>query len=413
MHSPMHSHPAVDYSNQWSNRFDHFDLHGPTNNPRLSMSAQSSPNLVHHATMGRIVEPTSDPHSNHIVRESTPVQIRRYEPDLTSRPQSMSMSPPNPSPDMRQRYLDQPTPLPTPPAQPPASHILRSQKSESPQMPSWPAETIDASIFQYTASGMPAPDNQSWWPPQAIPARDMQPYSQSAYQPMVMTPVPQRPNPPAGTMQDSLMLQFDSPVDMPSVTQSPLPGSAASCPEPIVQSPYNQLAASRDIQSAAPSFDLHLQRHFTPPSHNQPVSPASAASPGPSLRAPSTSAFHRSPKSRQHPHHNHHYHQQYQRRSHIRKSSSLSGNLSKGIKSSSNSNSSSSGPKAPITVSFVNFTPEDSHKLLTGVAPSGSSKTKARREQEAREKRRKLSEAALMAVRRAGGDIESLEAVLC
>ncbi|KMU78703.1 hypothetical protein CISG_01743 [Coccidioides immitis RMSCC 3703] len=52
-------------------------------------------------------------------------------------------------------------------------------------------------------------------------------------------------------------------------------------------------------------------------------------------------------------------------------------------------------------------------KLLTGVAPSGSSKNKARREQEAREKRRKLSEAALLAVRKAGGDVEALEAVLC
>jgi len=45
------------------------------------------------------------------------------------------------------------------------------------------------------------------------------------------------------------------------------------------------------------------------------------------------------------------------------------------------------------------------------VAPSGSSKTKARREQEAREKRRKLSEVALEAVRT--GDVEALEAVLC
>jgi hypothetical protein len=64
-------------------------------------------------------------------------------------------------------------------------------------------------------------------------------------------------------------------------------------------------------------------------------------------------------------------------------------------------------------VSFVNFTPNDSKKILTGVAPSGSSKTKARREQEARDRRRKLSEAAINAVRKAGGDVEALEAVLC
>ena len=76
----------------------------------------------------------------------------------------------------------------------------------------------------------------------------------------------------------------------------------------------------------------------------------------------------------------------------------------------------SGSPKAvakPACMSFVNFTPDDSQKILTGVAPSGSSKTKARREQEARDKRRKLSEAALMAVRQAGGDVEALEAVLC
>ena len=57
---------------------------------------------------------------------------------------------------------------------------------------------------------------------------------------------------------------------------------------------------------------------------------------------------------------------------------------------------------------FVNFTPSDSKRILTGVAPSGSSKTKARREKEAYERRRRLSEAAARAVREAGGDVESL-----
>ena len=58
---------------------------------------------------------------------------------------------------------------------------------------------------------------------------------------------------------------------------------------------------------------------------------------------------------------------------------------------------------------FVNFTPDDSRKILTGVAPSGSSKTKARREKEAAEKRRKLSEAAKKAIIDAGGDVAALE----
>lgn len=57
---------------------------------------------------------------------------------------------------------------------------------------------------------------------------------------------------------------------------------------------------------------------------------------------------------------------------------------------------------------FVNFTPQDSNKILSGVAPSGSSKTKARREKEAADKRRRLSQAAVRAVVEAGGDLESL-----
>jgi hypothetical protein len=57
---------------------------------------------------------------------------------------------------------------------------------------------------------------------------------------------------------------------------------------------------------------------------------------------------------------------------------------------------------------FVNFTPSDKNILMTGVAPSGSSKTKARREKEAADRRRKLSEAAVKAVQAAGGDVEKL-----
>ena len=64
-------------------------------------------------------------------------------------------------------------------------------------------------------------------------------------------------------------------------------------------------------------------------------------------------------------------------------------------------------PKTPTSdepFGFVNFTPHDSRKILTGVAPSGSSKTKARREREASERQRRLSEAAAKAIRDAGGD---------
>ena len=58
---------------------------------------------------------------------------------------------------------------------------------------------------------------------------------------------------------------------------------------------------------------------------------------------------------------------------------------------------------------FVNFTAHDSDRILTGVAPSGSSKTKARREQEANEKKRKLSLVAMRAIEEAGGDVNAVE----
>ncbi|KAF4975253.1 hypothetical protein FZEAL_7920, partial [Fusarium zealandicum] len=59
-------------------------------------------------------------------------------------------------------------------------------------------------------------------------------------------------------------------------------------------------------------------------------------------------------------------------------------------------------------IGFVNFTPSDGGLLMTGVAPSGSSKTKARREREAMDRRRRLSEAAMKAVQAAGGDVDKL-----
>ena len=92
----------------------------------------------------------------------------------------------------------------------------------------------------------------------------------------------------------------------------------------------------------------------------------------------------------------------------------LSGQASRNPPSSAasrrKSSQSSHGNRAPSqgNVGFVNFTPDDSRKILTGVAPSGSSKTKARREKEAAEKRRKLSLAAVKAVMEAGGDVERL-----
>nr|POF01269.1 developmental regulatory protein weta [Quercus suber] len=57
---------------------------------------------------------------------------------------------------------------------------------------------------------------------------------------------------------------------------------------------------------------------------------------------------------------------------------------------------------------FVNYTPQDHRKLLSGVAASGSLKTKARRDREMEVKRRRINQAAVMAVVEAGGDLERL-----
>lgn len=64
--------------------------------------------------------------------------------------------------------------------------------------------------------------------------------------------------------------------------------------------------------------------------------------------------------------------------------------------------------RPPNTIGFVNFTPNDSQKILGGVAPSGSSKTKARREQEANENKRRLSQVAEKMFLESGGDWEKV-----
>jgi hypothetical protein len=60
-------------------------------------------------------------------------------------------------------------------------------------------------------------------------------------------------------------------------------------------------------------------------------------------------------------------------------------------------------------IGFVNFTPDDVGVLMSGVAPSGSSKTKARRDKEAAERQRRINEAFVQAVAAAGGDPRMLE----
>ncbi|TLS29093.1 hypothetical protein PpBr36_01653 [Pyricularia pennisetigena] len=57
-----------------------------------------------------------------------------------------------------------------------------------------------------------------------------------------------------------------------------------------------------------------------------------------------------------------------------------------------------------LSIGFVNYTAMDHDVLMAGVAPSGSSKTKARRERENREREDRMKEAFVQAVSAAGGD---------
>ncbi|KAI4216728.1 MAG: hypothetical protein LQ349_009088, partial [Xanthoria aureola] len=136
--------------------------------------------------------------------------------------------------------------------------------------------------------------------------------------------------------------------------------------------------------STGPLIDGHLPTDPLPPAqntlHSYPDPPAIPANPPP---APSPSHSPprgiSSPSLPPTPSRAHHHH----RRS---KSSAPPRRKSASTLRAPKSNGS-------MSMGFVNFTPHDSKRILTGVAPSGSSKTKARREQEANEKKRKLSAA--------------------
>ncbi|GAB1313943.1 Regulatory protein wetA [Madurella fahalii] len=71
-----------------------------------------------------------------------------------------------------------------------------------------------------------------------------------------------------------------------------------------------------------------------------------------------------------------------------------------------------SGPSGASGDGFVNYTPQDRTLLMTGVAPSGSSKTKARREKEAAERQREFRDRLARMVQAAGGDVSKLSGEL-
>jgi hypothetical protein len=271
---------------------------------------------------------------------------------------AVSMPSPNAALRQHQQYMGHPSSSNLTNSSPPsADDIFSSSHSSDPQsLSSWQSDPLHASSLSFTPD-LQSQDTQSWWSP--MPTRVAQ--QQAAY---LASPTPHRPMQSVGSqndmMQGGLMIQFDPSFDM-------------------------------SADSSFSSSNMMPTQKFTTPFTTSQVHHTS--------RSPSLSPkAETSPKKANH------------RRPHSRK---LSGQSMTGPKPAKTSGSSPRGSNKSVSVSFVNFTAHDSKKILTGVAPSGSSKTKARREQEARDRRRKLSEAALRAVRSAGGDVEALEAVLC
>ncbi|WEW60872.1 hypothetical protein PRK78_006360 [Emydomyces testavorans] len=407
MYSSQRPTCTMAYQESWPNRFPNYGVHTP--DERLSMSSPAPQIMAQRDYITPVVGVRRASEQN----VAAHIPSTQYGPNIGSQTQHSTMS--TACGDSCARCIEHSA---SPPLAPSSTHsvpmhTLRSQ-SEGSILHSWSPQPIDTSAYQYSSPDHQSQATQAWWGSSSLPNRNLQSYAHNGYPPIVMAPVPQRPHPrlsqpPAPAHENSLAVHVDhqselSPVPEPALAIPPL-----SCPEPTVGPTYPLELAHSPFQRPSP-FD---------PSHDSaasplvsPVSPCTSMPPiGPSRIIP-TSATHRSPKSRL-------QNATHQRRINVRRTSSSPGisssKASKATTTNLNSINSNTipGNRNPVPVSFVNFTPEDSQKLLTGVAPSGSSKTKARREQEAREKRRKLSEAALLAVRKAGGDVEALEAVLC
>ncbi|CAI7674701.1 unnamed protein product [Penicillium manginii] len=317
---------------------------------RLPLSPPPSDVIVKHENM-----------TAETMHQGLPEMPGQYDSRLFHPSPAVSMPSPSVTAFARhqQQYMNHPGSSALTNSSPPsADDIFSSSHSSDPQsISSWQSDALGTSSLSFT------PDLQaqdaSWWSP--MPSRVAQ-QQQTPYQSMVASPAPQRSMQSVGSqndmMQGGLMIQLDPSFDISG--DSSFSSNVASNSQKFV-TPF------------APQ-QVHTSR-----------------SPSLSPRADT------SPKNKGH------------RRTHSRKLSGQSMNGPKTAKSST----SPRGANKSVNVSFVNFTANDSHRILGGVAPSGSSKTKARREQEAKDRRRKLSEAALRAVRNAGGDVDALEAVLC
>ncbi|KAE8145264.1 hypothetical protein BDV25DRAFT_144822 [Aspergillus avenaceus] len=278
---------------------------------------------------------------------------------------------------------------------PSTDEIFPSPHSSDPQsISSWNSDTLGTPALPFTPD-LQTHDSQAWWSSLNPRVAQRQPsYQQIASSPSPPHPIPntiQNTNSHHDMLQGGLMIQLDpSSFDMSATGSPSYPSSTIPAASTQENHTYNHVPVPQQTYVESPTFTtLNPQKASRSPS----LSPRTGGTPN----GLSTFRHGLSMKTQCH--------------KHGRKLSSTPMNTPKPVKPISGPRSPRGGSRS-VAVSFVNFTQDDGQRILTGVAPSGSSKTKARREQEAREKRRKVSEAALNAVRRAGGDVEALEAVL-
>ncbi|KAI3212759.1 hypothetical protein CBS147311_332 [Penicillium roqueforti] len=359
MRSSNLSKSRMAYPEAWAQRLQNFSLHNSED--RLPLSPPPSDALIQHENM-----PTeqimNQPRDSAEMPPQYDARLYHQSPSVPMQSPSIAMSA-----RQQQHYIAHPSSSALTNSSPSFADDIfsSSHSSDLHSLSSWQSDSLHASSLPFT------PDLQGqesqWWSP--MPSRVAQ--QQAAY---LASPTPVRHMQNVGSqndiMQGGLMIQFNPSYDMSadhSFSSNMLP------------------TASQKFDTSYTSSQVHdISRSSSS------LSPKTGTSPRDTHHGSISKPTHR--------------------RTHSRKLSSQSMNTPKPAKAPS---SSSRGSNKSVSVSFVNFTADDSKKILTGVAPSGSSKTKARREQEARDRRRKLSEAALRAVRSAGGDVEALEAVFC
>ena len=366
------------YPENWSSRLQQFNSQS-RGDERLPLSPPPSDILVQNESMRRDSGIHLNSSSENLLRDAADFSphYAMYATKVQQQPAS---------------FINQHTSTP-----PPVDDIFATpSSSDSQQLHAWHADAL-ASTFQLT-SDLNGHDGPWWSSP--LPTRVSQPQTQNSYlvssslghkSPMIHTNQHQQQH-HHDLLQNGLMIDFGSTFDLGAN------GDAFSSAAPLHSTTATHIPTTSHQQ---PTFSHHPYIPTTQPTHQQQF--IAKPSRTPSLSPTNTT----SPKSRPGLKNT-----TTPRRTHVRKLSSNSTSAPKPVKLSPPTKG-GGGKGSSSNVSFVNFTPSDSKKILTGVAPSGSSKTKARREQEAREKRRKLSEAALLAVRNAGGDVEALEAVLC